>query len=130
MNNYKKKTKKEKEFDLKAKELRIKQKDMSLKEIHEKKNIYNKEQLIQDAIEVSSIFGLSGVYYLFNNLDIVYIGESECIITRISQHIKENIKIFTHYKLFICDDRKQKEKKAIRKHRPIYNATHNPNIKL
>jgi hypothetical protein len=130
MKKRKKKTKAEKEFDRRAKELRDKQKNMSLEEIHEEKNIQLKNNLFDGAIEVSSMFGLSGVYYLFDNVDLVYIGESECMMTRLSQHVKEGVKTFTHYKLFVCDDRKKREKKAIKKHRPVYNATHNPNVKL
>jgi len=130
MHKYKKKTDKEKQLDLQAKELRSKQKNMSPKDILEEKKLKTQRVIFDGAVLVTSTYGLSGVYYLFNDETLVYIGESECMITRISQHIKDGVKTFTHYKLHACKNRKKREKKDIIRHRPVYNATHNPNIRL
>lgn len=83
-------------------------------------------------INKNNFFGLSGVYFLIKDNKIVYVGESSCIFSRISQHYKEEIKNFDffHYELYEGEiNRKQKERKYIKKFRPIYNFTHNPNLK-
>lgn len=77
-------------------------------------------------------FGVSGVYYLIKENKVVYIGESSCIITRLSQHYKEGVKDFDFFYYDRVDSevkRKSKEKILIKKFRPIYNSTHNPNLK-
>ena len=77
-------------------------------------------------------FGVSGVYYLMKDNKVVYIGESSCIFTRLSQHYKEGIKDFDFFyydKIESEESRKRNEKKQIKSFRPIYNSTHNPNLK-
>lgn len=77
-------------------------------------------------------FGLSGVYVLLKGNKIVYVGESSCIMTRLSQHYKEGIKDFDYffYEVYKTEkQRKNKEKQYIKRFRPKYNLVHNPNLK-
>lgn len=73
-----------------------------------------------------------GVYFLFKGIDLVYIGESQCIMPRICQHYGQ--KNFDAYRIYavmpIENERKRLEKKLIRKHRPILNTQHNDNLKF
>ena len=61
---------------------------------------------------------------------LVYIGESDCITTRISQHLVT--KDFDSYKIaVVCEDiktRKRKERSMIKKYRPILNMIYNKNM--
>ncbi len=50
--------------------------------------IYDESDIIK--IKVNSVFGLPGIYFLRTNNEIVYIGESNCVISRINEHINEN----------------------------------------
>jgi len=38
------------------------------------------------------------IYFLMCNGEVVYVGQSTCLMARISQHIQENTKIFTSFK--------------------------------
>lgn len=78
-------------------------------------------------------FFVSGVYFLVRNKEIVYIGESGCVMTRISQHISEGVKQFDGFKIIKFEtmkDRKDMEVYYIDKFRPIYNLQHNKNVIL
>jgi hypothetical protein len=79
-----------------------------------------------------NFFGLSGVYFLLQGYTVVYVGESSCIFTRLSQHYKEGLKDFEffYYKQIEGEEkRKKEEKRWIKKLRPIYNSVHNPNLR-
>ncbi|MFA7287604.1 MAG: GIY-YIG nuclease family protein [Melioribacteraceae bacterium] len=83
-------------------------------------------------IDALSFFGISGIYFLYKNNQLVYIGESRCIISRVSRHYEENTKQFDKFTFSVftgtSDARKRKEKALIRRFKPKYNNTHNPNI--
>lgn len=88
-------------------------------------------KLFLNAIPLKEFFGISGVYYLFQESKLVYIGESACIFTRISQHL--GIKRFDHFKYIVIageKERKMLEKNLIRKHRPLYNLVYNESVTL
>tara|TARA_R110000744_G_scaffold87840_3_gene171420 strand:- start:1337 stop:1735 length:399 start_codon:yes stop_codon:yes gene_type:complete len=99
------------------------------KELKEKRNT----NFSQGAFQVSDFFGISGVYYLLRDNEVVYIGESICIFSRLSQHFKSTEKEFNTFKYEKFEgsdlERKRKEAKLIKKYRPVLNFTHNPNIK-
>ena len=73
-----------------------------------------------------------GVYFLFRCMELVYIGESQCVMPRICQHYGQ--KNFDAYRIYavmpIEKERKALERKLIRKHRPILNTQHNDNLKF
>ena len=47
-----------------------------------------------------------GVYFLFDDKQLVYIGESDNIYRRIGQHIYDGTKKFDSFEIFPCNDRK------------------------
>jgi len=98
------------------------------KELREKRN----SNFSNGAFPVSDFFGISGIYFLFRDNEVVYVGESICIFSRLSQHFKSTEKEFTSFKYEKFEgnatERKKKEAKYIKKYRPILNFTHNPNI--
>jgi hypothetical protein len=89
----------------------------------------DQEKLSVDAISRSTIFGIKGVYFLFRDRKLLYIGESECVTTRIGQHIQDGVKNFDSYKIIPVEtstaDRKRLEKKLIKRHSPPLNVAHN-----
>ena len=70
---------------------------------------------------------MSGVYGLFREGSLVYIGQSGVPEYRIGQHIKQRKKEFDHYEIFdpvvflTGDELKQLEHHMIMYHRPLYN---------
>lgn len=63
-----------------------------------------------------------GVYFLFNNNDLVYVGESEDIHRRVGQHRKD--KEYDSYSFILQEDphlRKRIEKAYIEQLNPLYN---------
>lgn len=65
---------------------------------------------------------LQGLYFLFNNNEIVYIGKSENILKRIKDHRRK--KIFTHYTYIPIDSRVELsifEFYYINKYKPVLN---------
>ena len=110
---------------------------LKLAPVHARLDLMRKaedEWLFVGAIEVKEFYNIAGIYYLFRESKCVYIGESECIYTRISQHIQEGVKNFTHFKILPCSDneegRKKLEKSVIKKYSPLYNLAHNKSQKL
>lgn len=80
--------------------------------------------------EVDSLFGVSGLYFLFDKgLNVVYIGESRDCVKRISQHFDEGVKNFSFFKIYRFDGtdthRKAIERKLIKRYNPQYNKQHN-----
>ena len=73
-------------------------------------------------------FNIIGCYFLWYENNIVYIGESTCIMSRIVQHQKENKKLFdrwTFKKISGSDkQRLSHEKKLIQHYKPKYNIVH------
>ena len=45
-----------------------------------------------------------GIYFLINKNEIVYIGRSLNLMSRIGSHIKEGAKIFDSFRLLKCDE--------------------------
>lgn len=74
-------------------------------------------------------FGLMGVYFLIKGREVVYVGSSECIMSRIPQHIPD--KDFNCFKFILVPDLNEMlkvEADFIKKLCPIYNITHNPSM--
>ena len=65
----------------------------------------------------------AGVYFLFDNKQLVYIGESNNVYMRIGQHIKDGTKKFDSFEVFPCNDRKKLEGFLIRALMPKYNIS-------
>jgi excinuclease UvrABC nuclease subunit len=67
----------------------------------------------------------SGVYFLFNNTELVYIGQGWNCFLRVAEHTrKESDKIFTHWSYQAIEsetERKDIERELRRKYRPKYN---------
>lgn len=101
-----------------------KEKEISFKKFEPKKLQYNNIRF-----DVFKFFNLVGIYFLYKNNKIVYIGESNCIISRVSQHFKDNTKNFDSFTFRehngTAKARKQLEKKLIKQYKPKYNKTHN-----
>ena len=64
-----------------------------------------------------------GVYFLFDNKQLVYIGESNNVYMRIGQHIKDGKKKFDSFEIYPCNDRKKLEGFLIRAFTPKYNVS-------
>lgn len=109
-------------------DLRASQLGKSPQQIREEMKLKEDMKLFEGSFSLIEFFGISGVYYLFRNEQLVYIGESACVFSRITEHIKEGVKEFTHFKYEACENRKELERSLIRKYRPIYNSTYNPNV--
>ena len=65
-----------------------------------------------------------GCYLLFNNENLVYVGVSNCIYSRLREHTRENIKEWDTVKFIEEHDRDKAEameKKFIQKYKPKYN---------
>lgn len=65
----------------------------------------------------------SGVYFLFDGTEMVYVGQSGNMFTRIGNHIGERLKVFTSYVVVHMpkEDRLALEKVCIEIFRPKYN---------
>jgi len=76
---------------------------------------------------VHKTFGISGIYFLYFRNEIVYIGQSSCVMNRISTHYNDNIKIFDGFSIKRLSGSRQFresiERKYILKHSPYYNKT-------
>jgi len=67
---------------------------------------------------------LRGVYFLYMDDELVYIGQSKNIPNRITNHLQENSKNFNSYKTIIVDESQELtpiEDFYIRKYKPKYN---------
>jgi excinuclease UvrABC nuclease subunit len=78
---------------------------------------------------MQALFFTPCIYFLKCNNQVVYIGETKSAMTRISQHIADNVKIFdsVSFEPFEGSDMERKEEEAdlIRRIKPIYNIVHN-----
>lgn len=68
---------------------------------------------------------VSGVYFLFHNDEVVYIGQGWNCFLRVAEHTrKDSCKIFTHWSYVEVEsetERKALERELIKKHRPKFN---------
>lgn len=75
--------------------------------------------------QFNDYFNSNVIYYLYHENEIVYIGQTNCLMRRISEHY--NDKIFDTFSFFIVDgskmERLQLEKDLIKKNQPKYNQT-------
>jgi hypothetical protein len=78
---------------------------------------------------VEELFATPVIYFLEHNGNVVYVGQSESLMTRISQHFAENTKIFTTFSFIpfkgSYKQRLNAEKKYIKNLCPFYNKVHN-----
>ena len=69
----------------------------------------------------------SGIYFLFDTNELVYIGKGWNCLLRIAEHTrKESDKKFTSWNYIRIDDKNEYnriEKELIKKHKPKYNKT-------
>jgi hypothetical protein len=81
------------------------------------------EQALAAAVPVST--GTSGVYLLFNEGKVVYVGQSSQVYGRVSTHLKERIKRFDAYTIIPVPkaERVMRERQLIRTYLPYYNVT-------
>lgn len=63
-----------------------------------------------------------GIYFLYDNDELVYIGRSYNVFDRVSTHAVENIKTFNNYSYILTDDINDIEKYMIYKYKPKYNV--------
>jgi len=70
-----------------------------------------------------------GVYFLFNNDELVYIGKGWNCLLRVAEHTrKDSNKVFNSWRYTEVIDSKKRgelERELIRKYKPIYNKNHN-----
>lgn len=66
-----------------------------------------------------------GIYYLWYEGELVYIGKGWNCLLRVAEHTRKNSdKVFTHWSFERIDDntvRSEREKELILKHKPKYN---------
>ena len=70
------------------------------------------------------LMNCSGIYFLFNGLEVVYVGQSKNVITRLANHAKNGRK-FTHYFSIPCpeDELDKTEQYYIERFCPEQNKT-------
>lgn len=82
---------------------------------------------------METIFFTPCIYFLKAKGHVVYIGETTSIMTRISQHIQENTKVFDSFAFEIFNgsaaERKFEESDLINKIKPFYNINHIDKVK-
>lgn len=65
-----------------------------------------------------------GVYLLFDDGKVVYVGQTNDIFRRISEHSRDGSKAFDNFKYLECDDEKTRlmiEYHLIQRYKPKYN---------
>jgi predicted GIY-YIG superfamily endonuclease len=69
------------------------------------------------------------IYFLHCRNEVVYVGETKSLLSRITQHINENTKIFNAVSFRVYEgndkERRMEEKKLIELMKPYYNIVHN-----
>lgn len=95
--------------------------------INTKPNTYllDLKNLIKAKMKLNEDFILCGIYFLIKNHNIVYVGSSSHLFTRIKSHITENKKDFDSFSYVVCEeqDRLLLESKYILKYLPKYNES-------
>jgi len=86
-------------------------------------NTLSNAEIVQNAVLLPLCH--SGIYYLLDGDEIVYIGQSRNVSYRIAAHISEGQKIFNRYLFFPCniEDLNATECEEIIKYKPKYNKT-------
>ena len=85
-------------------------------------------------LNLSALSPICGIYFLYDNEELVYIGHSKRIPMRICEHLSNQngcYKEFTHAYFRPCEEELlfATEMAFIRKHRPKYNIWHTNNRK-
>jgi excinuclease UvrABC nuclease subunit len=81
------------------------------------------KEILRQARPVSEV-GFPGIYFLLNESEIVYIGQSNSVHTRIKQHLNEPLKSFDSYLIIRIDsysERILRERQLIATFKPYYN---------
>lgn len=89
----------------------------------------DKEDALKSNIYKNTVFFKPAVYALMRQNRVVYIGETGCLMKRISDHFQEKKKEFDGFKILRHHAKKTQERKYyeelfIRKYKPFYNKTH------
>lgn len=85
------------------------------------------ENIVRNFIPESQMNSASirGIYFLYNEYELVYIGQSKSIINRLAQHLSSE-KVFTHYTYLSIQDENIPleiiERMFIEKYLPIFNV--------
>jgi excinuclease UvrABC nuclease subunit len=83
------------------------------------------EKLFENSIKLEA--NCPGIYFLFHNEDLVYIGKGWNCLLRIAEHTrKDSVKKFTSWNYIRIDEIEEYnriEKELIKKYKPIYNKT-------
>lgn len=66
------------------------------------KKLVDKQYLLKKAVKVPETF-LVGIYFLINDYEVVYVGQSTNIASRIVYHVAEGRKIFDSYSYVECE---------------------------
>lgn len=84
-----------------------------------------KEQLQTEVARQAKPYkNIAGIYFLFNEDEIVYIGQSVAVHTRIHKHVIEGIKVFDSFTIVEMPDYNQRllrEKQLIETFKPKHN---------
>lgn len=86
-----------------------------------------------DKIKKIKITSNKGIYFLYDNDTIVYIGKSKNLASRILAHTDDGVKIFNSYKILIIPKNENLtmiEKFYIEKYKPKYNKNCNIDYKM
>ncbi len=104
------------------KEFKGSKKDARMRKLIEKNN--NRYNIFN----IEPLFFKPCIYFLKFNYNVVYIGETTCLMQRITAHINENTKIFDSmsFEIFEGSDKERKhyESTLINSIKPIYNVQH------
>jgi len=83
--------------------------------------LYSKTTIVSAARSVGK---MSGIYFLVDAGQIVYVGQSTDIIMRISSHLREGVKTFTSFSVIeaSAEELDDLEARYIAKFEPVYNV--------
>lgn len=86
--------------------------------------LLNEDYILANASKFKKV---SAVYFLTSVDEIVYVGQASDVYARVSQHIYEGTKRFSHVFMLRCDraDLDDLERRYIKKFRPMYNFMNN-----
>ena len=95
-----------------------------------RKDIINMSDLsfiLENKKSINSVYPIRGIYFLIDKEEIVYIGKSKDIHFRISTHLENPDKIFTHYYIIKTNLKTNRslwlESEYIMKFKPKYNSS-------
>lgn len=81
---------------------------------------------MNNIIEIKKeVLSICGVYLLFKNRELIYIGKSKYVYSRLTSHITESLKDFDQMFVIECDETEleQLEYSAINEFKPKLNKT-------